>query len=481
MRNPVISPFFEEDAYQGKDVVHEGIRIPLKGYYPLDLLVRFSRNAQRIIKLPAQDETGIKYREMTQDDIPMLRSMWFDPSDPTFPATMGGHVGITATLQGSVIGAAVWAKQGANLFLHQLISGSEGKELQLPTLLLWQSVLAYIGQYHSLDIGVSYNPKRYQFFRNFAVETYPIILRKPFYVPVIRMSPFKGFRPLADKPKAPFDGRKEKTTFLPRGNYALYAALKHAGVGPSDKVCIIKTFDTPFVSGCVTSTIEKTGASWQLRSIDQGLPGYRQTKAVVALHEFGVPIFDDGDFEMLGIAREMGLPIIEDCAWRDDRVFDFSDYAVYSMQKMLDLNYGGFLVGAHIDDDTLWSWGCLDTTKRERLSWERYRDVGVEQRVRNWKAYDILVRQDGMTPDNRIDWAGAIVDSWIPTVYMQRFESDEVANAIVDRLEEFGIQAGRYWPEPVVYLPIHQNMTEEDVKYIFAVVRGYFNLCRDYK
>jgi hypothetical protein len=71
-------------------------------------------------------------------------------------------------------------------------------------------------------------------------------------------------------------------------------------------------------------------------------------------------------------------------------------------------------------------------------------------------------------------------DGYLSTVYLQKFKDDTEADAIVARLEEFGIQAGRYWGEPVVYLPIHQSITTEEIEYMFAVVRGYFNLCRDY-
>src|SRR3990167_6121514 len=103
--------------------------------------------------------------------------MWFDQKDDTFPTTMDGHTGIVAINSSLVVVAgAIWAESGNQLFLHQLVADDYGKR--------------YHDKYHALDIGVSYNPKRYEFFKNFEVETYPIILKKPFYVPVIRFSPF---------------------------------------------------------------------------------------------------------------------------------------------------------------------------------------------------------------------------------------------------------------------------------------------------
>lgn len=475
MRNPIVSPRFDEESYKGQDVVHAGIRIPLKGYMPLDLLVKFSRRAQRIIKLPADDYTGIKYFPMLEDELADLRALWFDPEDKTFPTHLDNHIGITARKDGKIIGGVIWAFAGKNLFLHQLISGPEGKELQLPTLLIWQSVIMYCAKqaFHSLDIGVSYNPKRYEFFKNFAVETYPIILKKPFYVPVIRLAPFRVMNPMMEHGEVQID---ENATFLPRGNYALFAALKHAGVGPGDLVSVVKTFGSNFLTGCVSSTIEKTGAEWKLRDIIR-----TGTKAVVVVHEFGISVYQEKDMEIIEHARSLGIAIIEDCAWRSYRVWDWSTYAIFSLQKMYPINYGGLLIGAKIDDETLWSWGCLDIVKRERITHEAAFDAGDDTRKRNWQFYHALAMADGMQSDDCYDYAAAVeAGTWIPTVYMQKFESDEIADAIVARLEEFGIQAGRYWGEPVVYLPIHQNMTTEEIVYMFAVVKGYFNLCRDY-
>lgn len=473
MRNPVISPYFDEASYKGQDVVHQGVRIPLTGYMPLDLLVKFDKSAQQRIKLPAQDDSGIKYEQTVNSDLLTLRTLWFDPADKTFPDTIEGHIGITARLNGRIIGGVLWAMSGKNLFMHQLISGDEGKELHLPTKLIWESVVRYCNKgWHSLDIGVSYNPKRYAFFKQFAVETYPIILKKPHEVPVIRLSPFRGFKTLPDISGEKMEG---DVTFLPRATYAIEAALRHAGVGPGDQVNIIKTFGSQYVSSCVTRPIEKLGATWKVRDLMRV-----GTKAVIVVHEFGIPVYQQGDMDLLAHARELGIPVIEDCAWMWRRKFSNSKYAVFSCSKIFDMNFGGLLVGAHIDDTTLWSWGMLDVVKRDRYL-RTMKSVGLEQRRQNWRDYHTLVKADGMTPDDCYDYEAAIESGeWMPTVYLQRFKDDAEADAIVARLEEFGIQAGRYWGEPIVFLPVHQNMTTEEVEYMFAVVRGYFNLCRDY-
>lgn len=476
MRNPAISPRFDGTApYKGQDVVHRGVRIPLQGYMPLDLLIKFDKSAQQRIKLSAQDDSGIKYMDMVDDHLFVLRKMWFDPSDDTFPNSMQGHEGITAFHGGVIVGGIIWTPEGKNLFMHQLVSNAAGKDLAVPTLLIWQSVVKFCGkEYNALDVGVSYNPKRYAFFKQFAVETYPIILKPPAIMPVIRLTPFRGFVGLKEKEDPMPEEAKGRITVLPRAAYALYAALKHIGVGPGDQVCIVKTFGSKFISKCVTDIIEKTGATWGLRVLDN-------SKAVVAIHEFGVPIFQEPDLDIVSIARNHKIPIIEDCAWRSTPVWASSEYCVFSASKLYPMNYGGMLLGVEIPDDKLWEWGILDTFKRDRIGYEFDHDLGEHRREENWMRYHELAKADGMMLDDCYDYEKAVNEGkWTPTMYLQKFKSEDEAELIVKRLEDFGIEAGRYWGEPLVYLPIHQGMTEAEVEYMFAVVKGFFNPCNAY-
>lgn len=465
MRNEIISPRFEEEFYKGQDVVHQGIRIPL-GMDPQEALKKFSRNAQRIIK--EGESKGYLFKETQDIDLIGLRSLWFDKDDKTFPEVMDkvDHYGITAwDYDLHKAGGILLRRQGANLFIHQLISSSDDKLNGLPTLLIWEAVKMFYGKFYAIDIGVSYNQKRYQFFQNFAVETYPIILKKPFYVPVIRLSPFRSIEALAPEDmKSPLGS---DTTFIPRASYGIYALLKHLDLKPDDEVAVFKTFGSDFISGCVTNQIEKV-CKWKLRQING------QTKAVLIIHEFGIRC---GNVPV----NAFDYSVIEDCAWRNDKVFDKSNYAVFSLQKMFNMNYGGLIEGIKLSDEFLWSVGCLDTVKREMYSRELATlEKGNQVRIDNWRLYHSFVIADGMTPDDCLNYENEIENGWIPTVYLQKFETGEIANDIVARLEEFGIQAGRYWGEPVVYLPIHQNMSEADVEYMFAVVKGYYNSCKDF-
>jgi hypothetical protein len=243
-------------------------------------------------------------------------------------------------------------------------------------------------------------------------------------------------------------------TFVPRASYGIYALLRHLDLQKGDEVLIVKTFDGYFVSGCVTKMIEKVcNWSFELSS---------KTKAVLVIHEFGIPCKKE---------LPKGLPIIEDCAWRVDSL-GIGEYAVFSLQKMYNINYGAFIEGIELTDEFLWSIGCLDTFKRERALRGHF-DANEAKRIENWNYYDSLIKADGMTPF-------AERGDWMPTVYLQTVASDEEAKEIVERLIIFGVQAGVYWGKSAFYLPIHQEMSLKDVEYMFAVVKGYFNSCKDY-
>lgn len=471
MTDSIVSPYFKEDFYKGQDVVHYGIRIPLKLSLE-EILAKFSRRARRILR---DDSFKAYWNSLTTADLPTLRKLWFDPNDPTFPDTMDGHIGYLCRLpDGEVLGGIILTPAGKNVFLHQLVSGEKGKELGVPTMLIWGAIkcLKEFTNYHSIDIGVSYNPKRYAFFENFAVEKYPIILKKPFYVPVIRLSPFRSFEEsqALEAHRPPFNRLDNNTTFVPRGVYGIYALLKHLNLQPEDEVCIQKTFGSNYIARCVTDTIEKV-CHWKLRELTS------RTKVILVIHEFGIPCRD--------VFVQPGIPIIEDCAWRIDRVLPDSNYQVYSLQKMFNVNYGGLIQGVKLTDEFLWSIGCLDVVKRGNYLREKdyiFSAYGSIERPRLWNRYYELAMADGMEMDDCYDYKTAVDNcSWTPTVFLQKFKDNEEANAVVERLQEFGIQAGRYWGEPVVFLPIHQNMSLAEVEYMFAVVKGYFNLCADWK
>lgn len=478
MRN-IVNPYFEEDFYKGQDTVHYGAMMPLH-ITEDEAKAGISRNAQRIIK---EGYTNFSFSTLMDLHLPYLRDMWFDPKDPSFPDKLEYDIFGWAAYEPStqeLLGGVIWKVEGKNLFLYHLIASEKGKKMQIPTLLIWHSWLNLssmanlsMNSWSNLDIGVSYNPNRWRFFQNFAIKKYPVILKPPFYAPVIRLSPFRSLREPDEEKNISMP--VNNWTFVPRASYGIYAILRHLDLQPEDHVTIIKSFPTEFISGCVTKNIEKV-CKWKLWK-----EGDRIGKVVLLIHEFGIPAKITEQF--VNQLRSAGIIVIEDCAWRATKVFEQSDYAVYSAQKMLNTNFGAFIQGVDMPEKFLWDIGVLDFVKQQKAQFfiGDLEMIGAERRIRNWVAYAEMVRNAGMQFDTMADYGFLITQKeWIPTVYMQRFADDQEALAVKARLEEFGIQAGIYWGQGALYLPIHQCMTLPEVEYMFAVVAGYFNTCRNY-
>lgn len=475
MKN-LLSPRFDEQFYKGQDVVHQGVRIPLNGLTPESIFRKFSRNAQGWINKGKKEKRYI-FTDTLSSDLEKLRELWFDPDDETFPKVMDvhDHFGITASDESlNISGAILLRVQGNNLFLHQLVSSPQGKKDGLPTILIWEAVKKFIFQYHSIDIGVSYNPKRQKFFEHFAVERYPIILKPPFYTPIIRLTPFRVMADPAEKLLHPV--QYEGYTILPRASYALYALLKHLKIGEGDMVCIVKTFGSSYLSRCVTDAIEKTGATWKVNDLIR-----EGTKIVLVVHEFGIPVFQFDHLDKIKQAIQIGIPVVEDCAWTNKSFVEESNYQIFSLSKVYPIQYGGLLHGVQLDNDFLWSIGCLDTVKQEYIKSFPHTEAEETTRRNNWLQYYNLCKADGMEMDDCYDYYKAVLDKhWMPTMFFHKLKSESEATALVTHLAEFGIEAGQYWGEPLVFVPIHQNMTPGEVEYMFAAVRGFFNLCHAY-
>jgi hypothetical protein len=240
------------------------------------------------------------------------------------------------------------------------------------------------------------------------------------------------------------------------------------------KVGIVKTFGSKYLSTCVIDAIESAGAD----IIPFGMK--HPYDAVVVVHEFGIPVFQDRDIKVIEEAKQIGIPIIEDCAWRTDKVFD-SQYQVYSLTKTYGFPFGGILHGVELDDEYMWSIGCLDTVKREKYLENGVTDVGADVRVRNWMLLRELMEEDGMRFDDCYDYRQAVLERrWVPTMMFMKCRDDDEVDYFVDRLARFGIQAGHYWGEPLLILPVHQAMTADHIRYMFAVIKGGYNLCNSY-
>lgn len=152
---------------------------------------------------------------------------------------------------------------------------------------------------------------------------------------------------------AKYIGAKNSTSVC-NGTVALHLALAALGIGPGDEVIVptltyIASVNTVLQTGATPVFVDAGEVDWQM-SVD----GVRQkltrhTKAVMAVHLYGLPCAMD---ELTELCASNGVYLIEDCAeaigtlYRDRHVGTFGDFATFSFfgNKTITTGEGGMVV-----------------------------------------------------------------------------------------------------------------------------------------
>ncbi len=133
----------------------------------------------------------------------------------------------------------------------------------------------------------------------------------------------------------------QRRRFTPSGRAALDLVLEDLALRPEDDVLITNSSGQTWISACVTCIVFNYCRPSRVLT--------DRTRAIVVIHEYGYP--HPGLAELLGVARERGIPLIEDCAQSLDSRLDgrplgsFGDAAIFSLPKVLPVAAGGVLVG----------------------------------------------------------------------------------------------------------------------------------------
>ena len=488
MKIPTFAASFHDyeldlDYYHGKDVLHEGCLLKLDPEYSWDRINGKMRNK---IRKAQKLDVKIERVKGTPEEIEQFRTVWYDPNDDTLPAKLeADEVMYMTYLDGELVGALILTPSSPTvLYMHNLGSNEIGKRQNIPALTLWHAVEDLKDtKWQYIDVGVSFRPTLYRFFKNWQTDAYPIIFNAPFLRPDIRLTPFGGTEIPAYHKDAPPEARRlvdeyfgDNYTILPRAIHCLLAVLQHLDIEETDSVAIYKTFmGNDYVSGCVSKPIERYCKHTD--KIDE------DTKAVVVIHEFGYPYVDT--VELKAECEKKGIPLIEDCAWAygseidsSHKIGEVGDYAIYSLPKFMPLPYGAILKGLSISDEDNWnSYRLLDYFKRELVLTKLQEYLPLlneanERRRRNWQRLAALFQQDGfevMAPLPEGTYPGAFM------VKLTDFQS------VFERYEKFGVEAGRYYQEESLFLPVHQNLTAGQIDYIYGAFRGTLNLYSNYR
>lgn len=261
----------------------------------------------------------------------------------------------------------------------------------------------------------------------------------------------------------------EEVVIMPRAIYCIKVLIEYLSLKKEDNIAIYKTFDNHYISRCVTDTISSY-CKWTRRMNNK-------TKAVMIIHEFGYPY--KKIHELKKICRKKGVPLIENCAWvygsyidKKNKVGDIGDFVIYSLPKILPVQYGGILKGLKPDEKLI---GLIDSRKRKLILAGLLKYIDKihsynQRRRRNWEylatKFDTIKLTAFTKPAENV----------FPAVFL--LKTDEYQD-LHRRCLEYGIETGRYYHENALYIPIHQKLNKAALNYIFSVIKGYFFIGKD--
>lgn len=265
------------------------------------------------------------------------------------------------------------------------------------------------------------------------------------------------FGTLPGEPDAVQDYLGRDYIFTESGRHAIDLILEEEKLARQDVITIFTSLGTNYVSSCVTKTIEKY-CKWSMKI-------ERTTKMLFIIHEWGIP---HPDIKKL---CDLGYPVIEDCAYafasssESGRVGNFGTFAVYSLPKFFEIDFGGIVCGL---------------ASRKRVINERYESylkavVGsqlaslqenVSLRIRNWIKLKHLFSSVGAPPFFPLN------EGVIPSVFMFVPHKNLALELIKKRYQKYNVESSIYYGENAFYIPCNQALTEGTLHYLFNIYKG---------
>jgi len=248
------------------------------------------------------------------------------------------------------------------------------------------------------------------------------------------------------------------------GKSALYHALSHYQLSENDEVYIITTSGNRYISGCVTGEIEKF-CKWS-RQLSE------KTKVVLINHEFGKV------YREMDTVLKLNLPLIEDMAMSlfstDDnrQTGNYGDFTIYSLPKFFPMQWGGILKINTPDYQVKPLELNVDlSTGLQKLLTFYLTDAGTIKKIRknNNKLFQDHLSQFDFK--SRFDYD----NNETPSVYMCSTPTFVNLDGLKIFLQQNGVEASVFYGENAFFVPVHQNLKEEDIIFITSLINYYCN------
>ncbi len=253
------------------------------------------------------------------------------------------------------------------------------------------------------------------------------------------------------------------------GRSAIGEALKDIGITKNAKVAILTTSGNRYISRCVTDEIEKY-CKWT-RNLEEA------TGAILVNHEFGFP------YSNLVSLKKYGLPLIEDCAYsffstdKYGQTGKAGDYIVYSFPKIFPVQCGGLLVSKKELKNPPEMEVGLKSYLRKVLSYYIMESETIKKkRLLNSETLEKKLGEMGFSPRFECN------DAVIPGVFL--FNTNGVINdheELKKFMQDEGVECSVFYGEEAFFIPVHQNLCDDDLDYFCELLRifiqgGYDNI-----
>jgi hypothetical protein len=259
----------------------------------------------------------------------------------------------------------------------------------------------------------------------------------------------------------------KKPVLFSWGKAAIEAVLENLNLKQDDEIYIDTTFNTTYVSSCVTTRIFKYCKPSRTLS--------EKTKAIFVIHELGVP--NEKINELMKTAKEKNIPLIEDCACSIDsrykdgsRVGSKGDYTVFSIWKKMPSEFGGILFTKEaIESDlSVKELEILSGVVRDHLP------LLSSYSSKRRENANLLLKQ--LSAEN-IEPYFDIDENISPYQILIKITNP---NKIARILNNSGIEAGVYWGSNAIIIPIHQYISESEIEFISTKILEANNECNNH-
>jgi hypothetical protein len=297
-----------------------------------------------------------------------------------------------------------------------------------------------------------------------------VINPEPFWRPAYRISPFNTGHVKTNHQllsKTSYNRKQVDRHFsgslIPtiNGRAAIYLALSFYNLNADDEVWIITTSGNRYISSCVTREIEKV-CQWSLHRSER-------TKLIFLNHEFGFC------YENLQELKSTGLPVIEDKAL-SFASFDSDcwsgvtgDFTIYSLPKFFPIAFGGILQ-CNIDVQVKSRIEVEPELERSfYLLMEHFMPLINEIKYKRIQNYNYLVEK--FTASGMLPFFSRKPDE-IPGAFMFRLENADLPG-LKNFLQNNGIECSVFYGENAFYIPVHQELVQEDLDFFHFIVNHY--------